>query len=1215
MQRARRAVLAALIVLVVPIGLAPYVPAGGDDALLIADVAWPTSTLVVSEIQTGGASASDEFVEVANQGSTAVDLGGLELVYVTASGTTVTRKASWATPTVLEPGRRVLVVNSAGIYTSVGDATYSGGLAATGGAMVLRVIGGTPLDAVGWGDAVNSFVEGSPATAPSAGSSLERVPGGAAGNGTDSNSNADDFFIQGAPSPQNLAAPPVPGPSATPSPTPTPLPSPVPTAMPTPSPTPTPQASPTPTPAQIPSPTPTPSPTPSASPTPSPTPMPTATPTPEPTATPTPEVTPTPPPTPSPTSTPTPDPTPDTLPISDARASADGAVVTIEGTLTMALGGLEGGRGGFVQDDSGGIALYLDAPAIAAWPAGTHVRAAGTVASRYGQRTIKLAEADLSRGESLDLPEPLAIPAGDAGEGTEGFRVRVTGVTVGSPSALADGLGVTVDDGTGTVRAVIGPDALAGRALPNGTAIVVTGPLGQRDSTGTGTGGYRVHATLPGELELVTPEPTPTPQPTPTPSPTPSPTPGATPTPSPAASPAPTPRPSPTPTPRPTPTPTPTSTALDPAAAHLAPVGSHIVVRGTVTAEAGRVGSPPLFAIGDANGGIFVKLPEDATSPPRGTVIQVAGKLADPYGQLELRPGDGDLRPTGSGSLPTPMPLTATGLGEATEGRLVTATGILASRPAKSGNSIVLTVERTDGATLRVMADASSELEVTSFEVGATYRLTGIGGQRASRKDAPDGYRMWLRDRADVQRLAGPPAAAGASPGATTSPSGLRTISIAAALRQGQGDVAVDGVVTAPATLLDATGRRVVLQDPSAAIEVLLPTGTSAPPVGTRLRLVGVIKRAYGAPRIQAAEVDVRGTAAVPSPSDLRSEPREALEWRLVRVKGTVDGVHKLGDRWRAELRLGTTLVVVVGQAGAGVPVDTIREGRAATITGIVRRPYPTASDQRYTILPRFPADVRVAGSGAAGGPAPSAAGSGGGAAGATGAGGAAGSPTPLPPGRDIDLAELAAAAGEQVRVGGLVTELEPTGVRIDDGTATALVVLENEAADLLPLIEPDDAINASGIVESVDGELAVVVRDAAGIALAADPTAHNTAGPGGDPAAGTSALPGDATEAGFADLPGGLPGAAGIGTLVAISALSLAVAGLRRWKARRRLGARVAARLAAIAGAGTVEIDTLGEPWPALPGRPSGGPTGGPDPVDLGPRSAEHESRTRGSA
>src|SRR5262245_46925438 len=287
MQRARLAVVSALIVLVVSIGLAPHPPGRGDDALLIADVLWPTSTLLVSEVQTGGASASDEFVEVANQGAAVVDLGGLELVYVTASGMTVTRKASWTTPAMLEPGRRVLVANSAGIYTAIADATYSGGLAATGGAMVLRVIGGSPIDAVGWGDAVNSFVEGSAAAAPSAGSSLERRPGSAAGNGTDTNANAADFFVQGAPSPQNLAAPPLPGPSSPPTPTPTPLPSPVPT--PTPAPTATPQASPTPTPGPVPSPT--------ATPTPAPSPVPTATPMPTPSPTPTPAPTPVPTPT------------------------------------------------------------------------------------------------------------------------------------------------------------------------------------------------------------------------------------------------------------------------------------------------------------------------------------------------------------------------------------------------------------------------------------------------------------------------------------------------------------------------------------------------------------------------------------------------------------------------------------------------------------------------------------------------------------------------------------------------------------------------------------------------------------------------------------------------------------------------------------------------------------------------------------------------------
>ena len=49
---------------------------------------------------------------------------------------------------------------------------------------------------------------------------LERRPGGAAGNATDTNDNAIDWFISGMPAPQNLASPAVPG--VTPTPTPTP---------------------------------------------------------------------------------------------------------------------------------------------------------------------------------------------------------------------------------------------------------------------------------------------------------------------------------------------------------------------------------------------------------------------------------------------------------------------------------------------------------------------------------------------------------------------------------------------------------------------------------------------------------------------------------------------------------------------------------------------------------------------------------------------------------------------------------------------------------------------------------------------------------------------------------------------------------------------------------------------------------------------------------
>src|SRR6266478_3548201 len=59
---------------------------------------------------------------------------------------------AWPTSTLLEAGRHVLIANSTGIYAATADATYGGGFAAAGGALVLRPIGGTPIDAVGWGD-------------------------------------------------------------------------------------------------------------------------------------------------------------------------------------------------------------------------------------------------------------------------------------------------------------------------------------------------------------------------------------------------------------------------------------------------------------------------------------------------------------------------------------------------------------------------------------------------------------------------------------------------------------------------------------------------------------------------------------------------------------------------------------------------------------------------------------------------------------------------------------------------------------------------------------------------------------------------------------------------------------------------------------------------------------------------------------------------------
>ncbi|HET7530839.1 MAG TPA: hypothetical protein VFJ98_07765, partial [Mycobacteriales bacterium] len=51
--------------------------------------------IVVSEVVTGGASASDELIELYNPASGPRSLDGLELVYVSASGATISRRAIW----------------------------------------------------------------------------------------------------------------------------------------------------------------------------------------------------------------------------------------------------------------------------------------------------------------------------------------------------------------------------------------------------------------------------------------------------------------------------------------------------------------------------------------------------------------------------------------------------------------------------------------------------------------------------------------------------------------------------------------------------------------------------------------------------------------------------------------------------------------------------------------------------------------------------------------------------------------------------------------------------------------------------------------------------------------------------------------------------------------------------------------------------------------
>ena len=167
--------------------------------------------------------------------------------------------------------------------------------------------------------------------------------------------------------------------------------------------------------------------------------------------------------------------------------------------------------------------------------------------------------------------------------------------------------------------------------------------------------------------------------------------------------------------------------------------------------------------------------------------------------------------------------------------------------------------------------------------------------------------------------------------------------------------------MTAPPSLLDASKRRIVVQDSTGALEIFLPKDASAPGIGARIRVVGTVGRAYGAPRLRATSIVPRGSAAVPTPLRIAEPPTSADTWRLVAISGRVASVRKLGDRWRAEIAIEAQRLVVVAQPGAHVPITALSEGRSAEIVGIVRPAYPSSTDRRPSILLRSSRDVRRA--------------------------------------------------------------------------------------------------------------------------------------------------------------------------------------------------------------------------------------------------------------
>ena len=649
----RTVVCALTVTALLPLGLGGHAAVGA------------TGNLVVSEVVTGGASANDELVELYNPSTTALPLEGLELVYVSASGATVTRRVGWelGAPTVA-PGNHLLVANELGAFASIADALYAGGMAATGGSVALRIQGATTaLDAVGWGAAASTWLEGSPAPAPPAGSSIERLPGGDAGSTMDTGNNAADFAVRALPDPQNSASPAVP--ETTP-----------------PSPTATPTLTPTPTPTGPPDGTPAPSAT----------------------------------PTPAASSSPTGSPGPAPMAIGIARGMPDGSPVTIEATAHTGSEFADGG--GYLADATGGIAVLLDAGSFAR---GEHVLVSGTVDDRFAQRTLRAATVAARSGPAA--PEPMVRSTGSVNEDVEGRLVRVEAMIEGGSTALSGGLAFDVDDGTGVARVVVGTTTgIDTSGWIDGRRVIVVGVVGQRDSSGTGSSGYRVQPRDPADVAVL---------PAPSPSMTQSPAPQQ-----PSASPS-------------TPDPGEVVTVAE---ARSAPSNAQLTVRGVITLASGTVDAESAV-LQDATGAILLRVGDEAGPLLNGELVEVDGVRSTKSGMESLRIS---ASPRRLGTAPDPA-ARALRTGEAAEGieaHVVLVRGALVA-DARRASSGTVTFEIDDGSgPLRVVLGAALQARDEHLTSGSWVEALGVLGQETTGSQPALGYRVWPRGEAEVRVLA-----------------------------------------------------------------------------------------------------------------------------------------------------------------------------------------------------------------------------------------------------------------------------------------------------------------------------------------------------------------------------------------------------------------------------------------------------------------------------
>ena len=144
--------------------------------------------IVISEIQTYGRTATDEFIRLYNPTSNQINLSGWKLTKKTSSGNESNLVSSFADGTLISANSSFLVTHKTGYQgAEIANAAYSGASysVANNNTVILKNADNSVIDKVGFGTAID--YESAPTANPEDGKSIKRK------NFDDTDNNKNDF--------------------------------------------------------------------------------------------------------------------------------------------------------------------------------------------------------------------------------------------------------------------------------------------------------------------------------------------------------------------------------------------------------------------------------------------------------------------------------------------------------------------------------------------------------------------------------------------------------------------------------------------------------------------------------------------------------------------------------------------------------------------------------------------------------------------------------------------------------------------------------------------------------------------------------------------------------------------------------------------------------------------------------------------------------------